>query len=193
MKKYYIYVVMSFAMALPVFAGDVPFSETFDAMNIGSLHNQNGWQANRQSDARVQSSTVYAGGQAGLMGKNTLVWQSFTNTAATNVWVDYYSLISYPADATPPTLTGSVAAVFFVTDVGDIKALSNETWVTFSSYTVPNGTWQRFSVNLDYENSKWALYVADDTPNSLSTKIAGDLAFGSKSTNTYFKVFKVKN
>ncbi len=178
---------------MPALAGDVPFSETFDAMNVGSLHGQNNWQADRQSDARVQASTVYAGAQSGLMGTNTLVWQSFTNSAATNVWVDYYSLISYPSDATPPALTGSVAAAFFVTDTGSIKALSNTTWMTFGSYTVPNGSWQRFSVNLDYQASKWGLYVAGDTPNELSTMIATNLAFSSSSTNTYFKVFKVKN
>jgi hypothetical protein len=191
--KIYKYILMMLLPVMMVLAGDVPFSETFDAMNVGSLHGQNDWKADRQSDARVQASTVYAGAQAGLMGTNTLVWQSFTNSAATNVWVDYYSRISYPADATPPTLTGSVAAAFFVTDTGSIKALSNTTWVTFGSYTVPNGSWQRFSVNLDYQSSKWGLYVAGDIPNELSTMIATNLAFSSSSTNTYFKVFKVKN
>ncbi len=187
------YILIMLMPIISAFAGDVPFAETFDTLNVGSLHNQNNWQTKQQSDARVQNSTVYAGAQAGLMGTNTVVWQSFTNSAATNVWVDYYARVTYPADSTPPTLTGSVAAVFFVTDTGSIKALSNDTWLTFSSYTVPDGSWQRFSVNLNYTTKKWALYAANDTPNSLSTTIATNLAFSSKSTNTYFKVFRIKN
>ena len=173
-------------------AQELPYKEPFDSLSTGVLHGQAGWQAERQNDAQVQTATVYAGGQAAVVATNTLVTHDFTNAAGTNVWVDFYARVPHPGNADPPALTGSVAAAFFVTDTGDIKATSNGSWVSLG-YTVPADTWYRFTVNLDYENSKWALFVADSVPNKLSTIVATNLPFSSASTNEYLHRFRVKN
>jgi len=173
-------------------AEDVPFIETFDDRTTGVLHNQHGWQARKQNDAQVQTDVTYAGAKAGTVETNSLVWNTFTNASATNVWVDFYARLEYPSDNDPPTLTGSVAAAFYLDTAGKIRAVSNDSWMVLD-YTVESNTWYRFSVNLDYDESRWELHVADSTPNELSTKVATNLAFSASSTNEYFHAFRVKN
>jgi hypothetical protein len=181
------------AFSSPAAADDVPFKEPFDELSSGVLHNQNQWQAQQVNNAQVQTATVFAGSKATAVTTNTLVWHNFTNATATNVWIDFYARVPYPANADPPSLTGSVAAAFFVTPEGKVKAVSNDTWVTFDNWTVPSNTWQRFTLHLDYGASNWALYAAGTVPNSLSTALATNLAFSSSSTNTYLRRFRVKN
>jgi hypothetical protein len=173
-------------------AQDVPFVESFDSLDSGALHNQNDWSARHQNDAQVESSTVYAGGNAATLGTNTVVWHDFTNSAATNVWVDFYARSSYPTNSSEPSIDGSVAAAFYIDKDGKIRAISNNTWVTLG-YTVSSNEWHRFTVNLDYVNEKWSIFAADDTPNKLSTIVATNLAFSASSTNEYFHRFRVKN
>ena len=126
------------------------------------------------------------------MGTNTVVWHDFTNATATNVWIDFYARSSRPTNSTPPSITGSVAAAFFIDASGSIQAISNTTWIT-TGYTVSNDEWHRFTINLDYMNEKWSLFAAGDTPNVLSTIVATNLALSSTSTNEYFHRFRVKN
>ncbi|NQT91782.1 MAG: hypothetical protein HQ559_03400 [Lentisphaerae bacterium] len=180
------------AVALSAVAETVPFIETFDDRDTGVLHNQHGWQARKQNDARVQTTTKFAGAKAGLVETNSIVWNTFTNSNATNVWIDFYGRMSYPTNDTAPALTGSVTAAFFVGTTGQIWAVSNDTWVTLN-HTIPSNTWRRFSVHLDYGNSRWELHVAGDEPNTLSTPVATNLVFSASSTNEYFKTFRVKN
>jgi len=173
-------------------AEDVPFVETFDDRTTGVLHNQHGWQSRLQNDAQVQTATVFEGAKAGIVETNSIVWNNFTDTTATNAWVDFYARGSHPSSSTAPTLTGSVAAAFYFDADGKIRAISNSTWVTLD-YTVGEGQWHRFSVNLDYNDQTWELHVADNEPNRLATPLATNLAFSSSSTNTYFRRFRVKN
>jgi hypothetical protein len=168
------------------------FTETFDDRAEGVLHNQNSWNAQQQNDAQVQADQKYAGTQAGLIATNTVVWRHFNDDTATNVWVDFYAYVTYPADASAPSLNGSVAGAFYIDDGGEIHAKSNATWVATGT-TVPENTWRRFSVNLDYAASNWMLYVAGDQPNALATAVATNLAFTSSATNRYFRRFRVKN
>ena len=184
--------LLSICWAVFAAAQDVPFVEPFDSLNSGSLHGQNGWSAQEQSAAQVTNSVTYAGGQSAMLGTNTVAWHDFTDSAATNVWVDFYARSAYPTNSSTPSLTGSVAAAFFIDKDGAIVAISNATWVTLS-YTVSSNEWHRFSVNLDYVNEKWSIFEADDTPNKLSTIVATNLAFSSSSTNAYFRRFRVKN
>jgi hypothetical protein len=192
------YTIQGAILAIILFAvgsvqsADELFTESFDNLSTGVLHRQNGWLSDRQNDAQVQTETAFAGTQAGTVSTNATVWHSFTNTAATNVWVDFYARVPYPGDADPPALTGSVAAAFFVTDSGALKAVSNNTWVMLN-YTVPADTWQRFTMHLDYKTKRWELFAADDTPNRLLTVIATNLAFSASSTNTYLRRFRIKN
>jgi len=168
------------------------FTETFDSHSEGLLHNVNDWNAQEQNDARVQSSVKYAGARAGLVATNAVVWRNFSDTDATNVWVDFYAYVTHPTNDASPHLSGSVAGSFFIDSGGQIRAKSNDTWVA-TGVTVPENAWRRFSVNLDYTTSNWMLYVAGDTSNALATTVATNLAFTSSSTNTYFQAFRAKN
>ena len=141
----------------------------------------------------MQEGTTFEGARGLSVGDSTVVWRSFTNTTATNVWVDFYARIpDWAPSAGDPVLTNSVAGAFYITDTGFIRAISNDTWVTLN-YKMPSNTWQRFSVNLDYIASNWAIYVADDVPNALSSNVVSGLKFSSSSTNQYFHTFRVRN
>jgi len=185
-------VLASLCAALVAMAQNVPFMESFEDRTVGALHNQSDWQARRQNDAQVQSATVFAGSKAGTVGTNAVVWHNFTNTTVTNVWIDFYTRSAYPTNSSAPSLTGSVAAAFYVAQDGGVRAISNDTWVTLS-YTVSCNTWHRFTVNLDYNQEIWSLFAADSTPNTLSTILSTNLAFSSTSTNEYFRRFRMKN
>jgi hypothetical protein len=180
------------AVAAIALAQDVPFTEGFDSRNEGSLHDQGNWTARRQNNAQVQTSVVFAGTKAGTVAANTLVGHVFTNSSATDVWIDFYARVPHADDNDDPALTGSSAAAFFVGTDGKVRAISNSTWVVLN-HVVPADTWQRFSVHLDYGTELWDLYVAGSTPGELSTKVATDLAFSASNTNTYFKGFKIRN
>ncbi len=172
----------------------VPFKEPFDEATVGPLHDQNSWIATPQRDANVQTGTVYGGTQGALMTTNALVSHEFSSPNATNVWIDYYARVPYPGDDADPVLTNSVAAAFFITSLGSVKAISNSTWVTISADgAIPENTWRRFTVHVDYDNRVWGLYVAGSTPNALSTTLATNLAFSASSTNTYLHRFRIKN
>ncbi|MBT3295997.1 MAG: hypothetical protein HN919_01465 [Verrucomicrobia bacterium] len=168
------------------------FTEDFDTRATGLLHNQNEWVAHRQNDAQVQAATKYAGSKAALVATNAVVWRNFSDTTATNVWIDFYAYVTHPTDNSAPSLDGSVAGAFFVGTNGVIHALSNTTWVATAT-TVRSNSWRRFTVNLDYATSNWALHVASDIPNAIASVVATNLKFSSSSTNAYFKTFRIRN
>ncbi len=170
------------------------FQESFEAHESGVLCGQRGWEASLPNSAQVQDATVFGGTNAVAMATNSTVWRTFSDATATNVWVDFYVRLPAPGDDNQPTLTGSVAAAFFVTSVGAIKAVSNDMWVTLApDPALAADTWYRLTVNLDYGARTWALYLADSTPNKLARAVATNLAFSANSTNTYFKRFRVKH
>ncbi len=174
-------------------AQSVPFSENFESRTPGVLAGQNGWSAQRQNDAQVQSVTVFAGSRAVAVSTNAAATCAFSNPAATNVWIDFYARPPQPPDSGAPALSGSVAAAFFMGNDGKLRAVSNNTWVTLGAVTLQANRWYRFSVNLDYAASKWALYVANDTPNALATPVATNLAFSASNTNRCFRGFRIRN
>ncbi len=193
-RKYILASVIAAVLCLAVFVTgqDVPFVEPFDSLNSGAIQGQHSWSARHQNNAQVENAESYAGGQAAMVGTNTVMWHDFTDSTATNVWVDFYARSGYPTNSSVPSLTGSVAAAFYINKDGAIVAVSNATWVTLN-YTVSSNQWHRFTVNLDYVHSKWSIFAADDTPNKLSTIVATNLAFSSSSTNSYFHRFRIKN
>lgn len=174
-------------------AQSLPFSDTFDGSPVGSLDGQNGWNALRQNDAQVQTATVFAGSGAVVVSTNATVSHAFSSLVATNVWVDFCARPPKPPDNGNPALAGSVAAAFFLGNDGKLRAVSNTTWVALNAVTLQPDQWYRFSVNLNYRASKWALYVANSTPNALATVVATNLAFSSSNTNTYFRRFRIRN
>lgn len=184
--------LLTLGLVSACWAQEVPFQEGFDDLDTGVLDGQNDWHAYRRNDMRVQTGTVQAGTKAGTLTTNATVWREFSDETATDVWIDFYARCPRPTDSTPPVLTNSVAAAFYVDENGGIRAVSNEAWVVLD-YTVPTNEWRRFSVHLDYAAQQWELHVADATPNAMATPLATNLAFSSLSTNTYFRVFRIRN
>ncbi|MCE9613422.1 MAG: hypothetical protein K8T26_04045 [Lentisphaerae bacterium] len=173
-------------------AGTVPFMEPFDTLPSGVLHAQNSWESQRQRDVQVQTTVAFDGAKAAVVATNAVLWNSFNDPAVTNVWIDFYARQRYPSNDAPPSITGSVAAAFYVDSSGALRVTSNNTWLTLSQ-TVPSNVWRRYTVNLDYVTHRWSLFLADEVPNRLSTTVITNVPFWSSSTNAYFQRFRVKN
>ena len=172
---------------------ELPFVETFESMSAGSLDGKADWSAIPQANAQVQTTTVYAGDKACILGSNTMISRSFPGDGETNVWIDFCARLQPRAFSLQPRLSDDAVAGFYFDQSGHIVARSNDTWVTLTGFTIPSNTWQRFSINLDYNASSWAIFVAGDIPNELATAVATNLAFTSTATNTCFHSFRVKN
>ena len=177
----------------PARSQGLPAVETFESRPEGYLDSQGDWSGAPAVKVQVQTATVHAGSKAGVVGTNSIATLDVPDTAATNVWIDFHVRTQPRPVATTPSLSAGAVAGFYVNGSGAIVARSNATWVTVPDFTVAADTWYRFSVNLDYSQSRWDLYVADDTPNKLATPLVTNLAFTSTATNTYFHSFRIKN
>ena len=172
-------------------AGEL-FTEDFDTRTLGDLHNQNAWLADPPTNALVQSDQAFGGSQAAEVSTNTTLWRTFSDTTATNVWVDFYTQVSWQDVSTPPSLEQGDAGGFSVGSDGVVHVRSNTVWLATST-VIPENSWRRFTVNIDYATSNWALYVASDVPNALSTPVATGLQFDPSSTNDYLTRFAFDN
>ena len=183
-------VLAGFAVSRASAAG-LPFVENFETRNEAPLHGQGGWKSVATANAVVQTTTVYGGGKAGDLG-NVVLWQEFSGVpTATNVWADWYARPPRRTEAGDPVPGENSVVAFFVNSNGYLRVMSNTTWVTLSSYTVPEDTWVRLTAHLDYTNSTWALYVSDDIRNKLATPLATNLAFRAGGTNTVIGELRV--
>jgi len=174
----------------------LPFLETFEdsppdmASTLGTLQPQHGWRSSPTAGTRVQNSVAYGGSKAASLS-NSVMWHKFAGEPATNVWVDFYSIGQRRTGPTPSVDSSDVAA-FFINYAGNVVALSNSTWLTLSTnYVIPSNAWVRFSVNLNYAQSNWSIYVAGSSSNELSTNLAVNLAFQGTATNTTLEKFQV--
>ena len=178
-------------MVMPVFSADQLILENFDALPLGPLEQTNGWVTAPSASVVVQGDAAWRGGQA-VTAVGADVEISFTNSTATNVWVDFYAMPELGTRRAPPTdMTGEL----FVDTNGYFVVSSNATWVTMDHISpISTGRWYRISINVNYESRTWGLYVADDTPNRLSTPVATDLPFQpSASTNASLTLFRAEN
>jgi len=173
--------------------GELPVTESFEGLSAGPLHGQSAWQGVPSGKVHVQSEIVYAGSKAGVAATNAIMARDVSDPAAKNVWIDFYANAQYRAFTRQPSLSGDATTGFYINQSGHIVARSNDTWVTLTSVTIATNVWYRFTVNLDYNSSAWAIHVADSTANALSTPVATNLAFDANATNAVFKSFRVKN
>jgi hypothetical protein len=184
-------------MTIPAWSADPLILENFDALPLGELAQENGWVTDPSAGVVVQGADSFRGGQAvSVVGAD--IAATVTDSTATNVWVDFYTMPILGGSNAVPTNAGAAlffdgGALFFDTD-GYFVVLSNATWVTMDHISpVSTGLWYRISINIDYDSRTWGLYVADDTPNKLSTVVATNLAFQSGHTNTSFSRFEAMN
>lgn len=170
----------------------LPFVEDFDALANGSLNGQNGWEATPAAQVQVQSAILYGGARAGSSTNATFL-RRFDDPKGTNVWIDFYARPSRRTAAAPPTPSQTSAAAFYIDGSGHVVARSNATWVTLSSYSVPENAWTRFTLHVDYPHDRWAIYVAGSTSNALATTLATNLALQATSTGAYVTQFRVSS
>jgi len=167
------------------------FMESFDDKSQGGLNMINDWLTSPIDEVEVQSDKSYRGGKAMRINEAT-VWHGFKDETATNVWVDFYAMPVQRSSA--PEMPSSATAGFYINTSGRIVAYSNTTWVTLAdTVTITADKWYRFTLNLNYSDSKWGIYVADDVTNALSTTLATDLLMNSGSSVTNFESFRIKN
>ena len=193
-------------LAVPVMAGlaamlfvaglvaeTLPFVDNFEGRAQGILDGQGDWLGLPDTNVQVQTSTVYAGDRAMVVGRNSLAQMVSSTPNATNVWIDFAAYVQpHPFNLQPRLREDSVSGFYF-NSFGNIVAWSNNTWVTLSAYTVPTNAWQRFTINLNYKTREWGIYIAGSTPNTFATPVATNLAFNISVTNAYFKKFTIRN
>jgi len=177
----------------PAHAQGLPAVETFESRPEGYLDAQGDWSGLPEARVQVQTATVHGGSKAGVVATNSIATLSTADTSATNVWIDFHFRTQPRAVGRIPSLSPDAVAGFYINGSGAVVARSNATWVTLPAFSVADDAWYRFSVNLDYTARRWALYVADNTPNKLATPLATNLAFTASATNTYFHAFRIKN
>jgi hypothetical protein len=176
-------------MAMPVFSADQLIVESFDALALGPLEQTNGWVTAPSTSVVVQGYTMWQGGQA-LSVVDADITVSFTNSTATNVWLDFYAMPEFGTHRASPT---DMAGELYVNTNGYFVVSSNATWVTMDHISpLSTGRWYRISINVNCDSRRWELYVADDTTNKLSTAVATNLVFHPASTNASLRRFRAE-
>ncbi|MFO7870664.1 MAG: thrombospondin type 3 repeat-containing protein [Kiritimatiellia bacterium] len=186
--------------ALPA-VGALPFKETFEDSPAGMASNtaspwagQHEWEANADgtNNTYVQTAAAYSTSvKAGSM-TNATIEHALSGGSATNVWIDFYARSPRRIRSASVTPSANAAAAFYIDNAGYINALSNDTWITVSSYTVPTGDWTRFTLNLNYASSNWSLYTAGSTPNATATNLVSSFPFQSSATNGAIGTFRIR-
>ncbi|MBT3193669.1 MAG: hypothetical protein HN341_14070 [Verrucomicrobia bacterium] len=163
----------------------LPFLENFESVAVGSLDGANDWHATGTTRALNQTTTVQ-GGSRGAALEHATVWHGVEDATGTDVWVSWYAwptpCATNPVDAS--TLSTNTTAVFYLNTNGNVVALSNSTWVTFSDVDLGTNDWIRFVTRMDYAADDWDLYAVAATTNariaeSLPFKAANRTAFTS--------------
>ncbi|MCK5528824.1 MAG: hypothetical protein KAI74_04015, partial [Kiritimatiellae bacterium] len=151
----------------------LPFNETFenDGTNagvLGPVDGQHGW-VSESTNVVVVNSDAYAGSQSCAVENGILNHQYYD--AQTNVQVIFYAkdqTITEDVREVPDT----VAAGFHLNADRNIVAYSNTVQLTYTNLTVNLGTWYKYTLNCDYGNREWSLYVDDNL-------VFTNLAFGT--------------
>ena len=133
----------------------LPFTENFNGLNTTNLAGQHGWQGD---DAVVQTD-VTRGGSAkagGVTSSTGRAYHTF-NDDQTNVWTDLYIQPVFGDDSTtnPPS---DATFAFFVNTASNVVVYNGAAMET-TSVSVVKDAWTRFTVNSDYANTNWDLYV----------------------------------
>ena len=155
----------------------LPFSETFEtggdmADSLGALNGQHGWIA---TDAVVQDS-VKRDLQAGSVTSETAIARHPFGGGETNVWTDFWIQPVFGDNSSTNPPDGSTFA-FYVNESSNIVVYSGSTTQAVGS-ALTEGQWVHFTVNSDYANTNWDLYVND-------VLVAEDLDFYQTSSTSY--------
>jgi len=130
----------------------LPWTETFDDLNIGGLFGQHGWTADE--GAIVQTGTVHVGSRA-LSLQSATASHTFTEAQA-SVVIEFHA--KFVRGAVTPSDVGTAVAIFSIDTNGYLVAYSNTTPITLTSTNLSDD-WHSFKAQLDYTNQTWNMTV----------------------------------
>jgi hypothetical protein len=165
----------------------LPYVEDFEDVAIGSLSGESHWVVQGSTRALNQTAKVY-GGSRGASMEHAVASHGIEDATATDAWVNWFAwpttCATNPVD--PAELSTNTTAVFYLNPDGNVVALSNSTWVTFSSADLGTNNWIRFIVEMDYTADTWDLYAVTATTNA---RVALNLPFkyANRSAFTSFR------
>ncbi len=164
-----------FTLTIPDDTSDwsLPFTEDFEARTEGDLDAQNGWQA---TGAEVQTTT-FIDTQAASVTSSTGVASHPFGDGQTNVWTDLHIQPAFGDNSSTNPPDDSTFA-FFVNSSSNLVVYSGNSTRTLTGVTITQGEWVRFTVQSDYANSNWDLYV-DGVP------VTNDVDFYTNTTPSY--------
>ena len=133
-------------------AAPMPFVETFDALDEGSLDAQNSWTVQRGT-ATVQTNVVHAGKAVELVDASVSHALSSDNRS---FWTTFWARCDQTPDDNPAMTNANASVAFFISDTRKLVVYSNAVPVELD-VTVASNVWTRFDVYCDYDTMTWDL------------------------------------
>ncbi len=148
----------------------LPWSESFDSLNTGSLDGQHGWTG----EGAVQTGTTQSGTQA-LSITNGTAAHLFIGSP-TNIWITFWA---QPAqNARIPDPGNEASAVFYVNTNNLLVAYDSTNAIEVASDIISND-WNKFEVSCDYSSKVWNLKLNDEQVVSNFTFYGSPTAFSA--------------
>jgi hypothetical protein len=157
MKNVFIFLFASWALVAS--ANTLPFTETFDDLNSGSVSNQNSWTL-LSGSAQVQTNFVAAGIKSLEIQSGSVTHALAGN--ASSVWISFQARITSAPETNPSVSNANTSVAFFVNTNRNIVAYSNEIPVELD-IQIETNVWTRFDVYCNYDTLTWMLSVNSNT------------------------------
>lgn len=168
-------------------AAPLPFYETFDTLNQGSIDSQNEWV--KLSGTAVVQTNAAATGLQSLEMRNAQVTHTLSNSTS-SVWISFQARVTVKPESNPVLTATNASVVFFINTNLNLVVYSNQTAVTLA-HTVQTNAWTRFDIYCDYQNLKWMLSVngtnaAANLPLSSTNRQMESVLLSNSSTNAVY-------
>lgn len=176
------------------FAINLAYRDGFESADLGSASGV--WRGMTNYGSVTVQASDYIEGTRALTLSTGSVHVSINDSLATNVWVEIYSKPQPYAADPPADLDSSQVAGFLLATNGDLKAWSNNMWITCNTVTnVATNAWMGFAVHLDYNASNYDLYVSTNAVFGSHMKRAHDapLAFNAAAQSAKLNRIVVTN
>jgi hypothetical protein len=172
------------------------FSENFEELTIGTIHEQNGWTIIGDGTADVQSEMAV--NTNGLQIQSGTVTRTLSSSNS-SIWVSFHAFIT-AAPATNPVVNNPSTSVAFFVNTNRNLVVLNGTNATVLSTQMPTNTWVRFDIYCDYAAKKWTLGVNSNNVTaealdlfSSGSTIESILIANGSSSPVYFDELAVKD
>ncbi len=163
--------------------------EEFDGRSPGLLHTAPGfWSFGGERIAEIHANPVF-GGDQGLefiteAGQSAELTHYHVQAFHLVLWTDFMAQLQpFSDDADPPELSGPTNSAFYLTESGQLKALSGSNWQTLDM-PIPEGL-VRYTLRQDFQERVWEIWINGE----LATP--APLGFRSDSTATTPNYFRI--